>query len=257
MKPLSWYKALSDARERRESGFFFVEGRRAIEQIKSAAHHNIEEILVTEKLHREFQNYSCPVRVLTERQINSVCASKTPQGAAAVVRIPENSYNGVLPRLAGDRVLLLEGLQDPGNVGALIRTAAAFDYSGVVLSGESADPFSPKAVQASAGSVLSVWLRRTARYLDLAKELKKHGCTLVAADVHGEPLKSDFRLPERHALFLGSEGAGLSDDILVMADKKVRIPIDRNNAESLNVAASGAIMMFLGRERERTARPPR
>jgi RNA methyltransferase, TrmH family len=246
VKSLAWYKALSDARERRESGFFIVEGKRAIDQILSAALQSIEEILVTEQILPEFKKYSCAVRVLSERQFNSICVSKTPQGAAAVVRIPEKSYSNELPRQAGDRVLLLEGVQDPGNVGTLIRTAAAFDFSGVILNEACADPFSPKAMQASAGTIMSLWLRRSPCLLDIAEELKGSGFQLVAADVRGEPLKPGYRLPLPCVLMLGSEGAGLGEKLLALADKKFRIPMNGRKAESLNVAVAGAILMFLG-----------
>ena len=253
MKPIAWYKALSNAkaRERRESGFFIVEGKRAIDQIKSAAPRSIEEILVTEQILPEFNKYSCAVRVLPERQFDSICVSKTPQGAAAVVRIPEKSYGNELPRQTGDRVLLLEGLQDPGNVGTLIRTAAAFDFGGVVLSNECADPFSPKAVQASAGAIMSVWVRRTADYLTIAEELKSRGFNLVAADIRGEPLNPAYRLPLPCVLMLGSESAGLGQKLLALADKKIRIPMNGRMVESLNVAVAGAILMFLGSKYQR------
>jgi RNA methyltransferase, TrmH family len=246
VKPLSWYKDLADARKRREAGCFIVEGRRAVEQIKTSAPESIEELLVTEKLLDEFRIFSCPVRVLTERQFKSICTSKTPQGAAAVVRIPENSFSGELPQKTGDRLLLLEGVQDPGNVGALIRTAAAFDFNGIILNDECADAFSPKAVQASAGSILSVWVRRTARHYAAAEELKRKGCKLVAADVRGEPLTPGYGMPRHCAIMLGSEGKGLSDSLIALADRKIRIPMNGRKAESLNVAVSGAILMFIG-----------
>jgi len=246
VKPLAWYKSLSDARERRKSGFFIVEGKRAIDQIKSAAPQSIVDILVTEQILPEFINYSCTVHVITVRQFNAMATSKTPQGVAAVVRIPEKSYSNELPRQAGDRVLLLEGLQDPGNVGTLIRTASAFDYDGVIMSEACADPFSPKAVQASAGAVMSLWVRRTADYLAIAEELKRREFKLIAADVRGESLTPAYRLPEPSALMLGSEGAGLGEKILALADKKFRIPMNGRKAESLNVAVAGAILMFLG-----------
>jgi TrmH family RNA methyltransferase len=232
LKPLSWYKALADARKRREEGRFLVEGRRAIEQIKTAAPESIEELLVTDTLLDEYRKQSCQVRGLTERQFKTVCTSKTPQGAAAVVKTPEKSYSDELPSQTGNRILLLEGVQDPGNVGTLVRTAAAFDYSGVVLSESCADPFSPKAVQASAGSILSVWVRRTDRYLEM---------------VRGEPLTPAYRLPIPCALMLGSEGKGLSENLLALADKRIRIPMNDRKAESLNVAVAGAIMMYCAR----------
>jgi RNA methyltransferase, TrmH family len=250
VKPLAWYKALSTANagQRRESGFFIVEGRRAFEQIRSTAPRSIEEVLVTEQNLPEYRNCLCPVRALTERQFKTVSVSKTPQGIAAVVKIPEKSYSNELPAVTGDRLLLLEGIQDPGNVGTLIRTAAAFDFKGILLSDECADAFSPKAVQASAGSILSVWLRRTVGYLDLAKRLKIRGCKLIAADLLGEPLTQGYRLPVPCALMFGSEGTGLSNEFLALADEKLRIPMNNRNVDSLNVAVSGAIMMFCGRK---------
>jgi RNA methyltransferase, TrmH family len=243
LKPLSWYKNLSDARGRRESGRFLVEGRRAIEQIKIVAPESVEEILVTDKLSDEFKNYSCPVRVLTERQFKTVCTSKTPQGAAAVVKIPEKSYSDELPSQTGNRILLLEGVQDPGNVGTLVRTAAAFDFGGVVLSGSCADPFSPKAVQASAGAVMSVWVRRTACYIDCAEGLKRRGFLLIAADVRGDRMLKE-ETGSHYVIMLGNEGAGLSNKLLTLANRKVRIPMNNRNVESLNVAVSGALLMF-------------
>jgi TrmH family RNA methyltransferase len=245
LKPLAWYKNLSNGRTRRESGCFLVEGKRAVEQIRSVAPRSLEELLVTDKTPAECRNYSCAVRVLTDRQFKTICSSKTPQGIAAVVRTPENSYSNELPHNPGDRLLLLEGLQDPGNVGTLIRTAAAFDFSGVVLSAECADPFSPKAIQASAGSIMSVWIRRTNRYFGVAKELKKKGYKLIAADVKGETLTPGYSLPSPCVIMLGSEGKGLSDQLLVLAGKKIRIPMNDSKTESLNVAVSGAILMYL------------
>jgi len=251
LKPLTWYSGLSDPRIRREQGCFMVEGRRAIEQILGLAPKSVDEILVDEAVadSSALKKYSCPVRKLAERQFKSVCTSKTPQGIAAVVRIPEGSYESGLPKTAGERILLLEGVQDPGNVGALARTAAAFDYTGIVLSNECADPYSPKAVQASAGSVLAVWIRRTAGYRNLAQALKAKGYSLIATDTGGEPIVPGRPIPRRHVIMLGSEGNGLTEELLGMADKKVRIPINDKKAESLNVAVSGAIVMWAGMNR--------
>jgi TrmH family RNA methyltransferase len=246
LRPLFWYKYLSDARRRRESGFFLVEGKRAIDQINTAAPQGIDEILVTEKVFPEARSYSWPVRVVTDRQFKTICTSKTPQGIAAVVRIPENSYGDDLPKQTGDRLLLLEGVQDPGNVGTLIRTASAFDYGGVIMSEECADPFSPKVVQASVGSTMSVWIRRTDGYRGIAKKMQERGFKLIAADVEGGTLTARYSLPLRCVLMLGSEGAGLSDQLLALADEKIRIPINDQKAESLNVATAGALLMFLG-----------
>ena len=159
----------------------------------------------------------------------------------AVVRPPWEAYTDSLPRDPGKRLLLLEHIQDPGNVGTLIRTAAAFDFSGVILTEKSADPFSPKCVQATAGSILSVWLRRTGDYLEMVQVLKTLGYYLMAADLNGKEDVSALGKQDRLVLALGNEAGGLSEEVLAMSDYQLRLPTVREKVESLNVAALSLI----------------
>ncbi|MBN2036046.1 MAG: RNA methyltransferase [Chitinispirillaceae bacterium] len=248
LKPLSWYKGLAFPRGRRESGCFIVEGRRSIEQIAQCAASSLEELLISEETPSDPAGVAIPRRVLTAQQFRTVVSSTTPQGVAAVVRIPQQSYSFDLPPHPGKRVLLLEEVQDPGNVGTLIRTAAALGYDGMVLSGECADPFSPKAVQASAGSVMSLWIRRTTGYLELTGQLKDAGFICFASVCDASAAEAD-QLPFPHLIMLGSEGKGLSSGVRALADKTIAIPIDRSKAQSLNVAVAGAILMYCGLKR--------
>ena len=179
--------------------------------------------------------------------MKSISSNIVSQGITAVVQLPVDTYTDTLPQDAGPRVLLLEDIQDPGNVGTLIRTAAAFDYSGIVLTDKCADPFSPKCIQSTAGTVLSLWIRRTAAYLDLIDDLKERGFVLAAADLRGLQEPSILKEPNRLVLALGNEAAGLSDALLKKSDHRVRISIAGTKAESLNVAACGAICMYLSR----------
>ena len=156
-----------------------------------------------------------------------------------------DTYSDRLPDNTGAKILLLEDVQDPGNVGTLIRTAAAFDYSGVILTEKCADPLSPKCVQSTAGTVFSLWIRRTARYLELAEELKHSGYSLVAADLGGVEDTSVLQRRNKLLLALGNEASGLSDSVLNASDYRLRVPTIRGKAESLNVAACGAICMYL------------
>jgi TrmH family RNA methyltransferase len=215
-----------------------------VDQIVQRSPDNIRELLVTGEAAPPGLP-GVPVRRLSGSQFYSIVASNTPQGVAAVVSIPDHVWEPILPKQPGARLLLLEHLQDPGNVGTIIRTAAAFGYQGVVLSDRCTDPFSPKVVQASAGTLLSLWIRRTPQYLELAKELKAGGCSIIAADLRGTPLPT-CPIAAPHLLMLGNEGAGLSEKLLDLADTTVCIPIDKHNAESLNVAVSGAILMYCG-----------
>ena len=242
LKPLKWYKSLATGKGRREAGAFLVEGEKAIRQVISSHPEAIIEIITVDEPTPDSCNH--PVRLLNESQLRAICSTRTPQGILAVVRLPLDTYSHRLPENPGAKVLLLEDIQDPGNVGTLIRTAAAFDFSGVILTEKCADPFSPKTVQSTAGAVLSVWLRRTAHYLELIEALRKSGYPLVATELNGKEDHSVLQ-QEKLLLALGNEASGLSEAILTKADYRLRIPTMREKAESLNVAACGAICMYL------------
>ncbi len=243
IKPLKWYKKLRTGKGRKETGMFLVEGPRAVNQVLKCHPERIHEILIDEKAVIR-RAKKVPVREITSRQLASLVSSRTSQGILAVVTLPPQSDSTELPEDCGTKILLLESVQDPGNVGTLIRTAAAFNFSGVILSDTCADPFAPKAVRASAGSLLAVWIRRTINYLSLAASLKRKGFTVVAADTHGK--EAVDRLSEKRLVFLlGSEGKGLSPAARELADRVVTIPYNAEEVESLNVAAAGAIGMFV------------
>ena len=191
-----------------------------------------------------------PIREVTESQFKSISQTATPQGVLAVVRSPDGIRSAALPTDPGPRVLLLEDIQDPGNTGTLIRTAAALGFSGAILSDKCADPLSPRAVQAAAGAVLSIWIRRTGGYLGMVNELKRRAYRVIAADLGGEEDEDALGGQEGLVLALGNEASGLSATVLALADRRLKLPTARGKAESLNVAACGAILMYLA------TRPP-
>ena len=240
-KPIKWYVKLATRKGRQEAGAFLVEGSRAIGQIIASRPEAIIEVLTTDEVtpHPDY-----PHRQITERQLRSIATTQTPQGIIAVVRLPE-IYDDRLPENPGDRILLLEDVQDPGNVGTIIRTAAAFDFSGIIMTENGADPFSPKCVQASAGTTLSLWLRRTSRYRELTQALRQDGRPLIATDLTGDAKPDILRHHKRFILALGNEAAGLTTALCAAADYRLRLPTAARKAQSLNVAAAAAICMYL------------
>lgn len=243
LKPLSWYKNLSTRKGRLEAGAFTVEGERAVSQVMEVSPEAIREILSVDNPPGKYRRYES--RFLTESQFKTISSLTTPQGIMAVVKSPPEVYTNLLPPEPGSRILLLEDIQDPGNAGTLIRTAAAFGYSGVIMTENCADPLSPRCVQSSAGSVLSLWIRRTNGYMGLVDELAKGGFSLAAAVLDGSEDTSILNQSEKLLLALGNEAAGLSPELVTRADYRLRLPVDRRKAESLNVAACGAICMYL------------
>jgi len=247
LKPFKWYRRLATKKGRLETGAFIVEGTKSINQIISNHPDEIIEILTIEEPLPVYSNYV--VRLVTESQFRYICQTKTPQGVMAVVRIPVDIWSDCLPDDIGNKILLLEDIQDPGNVGTLIRTAAAFNYSGAIMSENCADPLSPKCVQATVGTVLSIWLRRTTNYLELISALRKGGYTIAATDLNGMEEPALLSRQSKLLLALGNEAAGLSTAMLNVADFRLRIPTVQEKAESLNVAACGAICMYLSSQK--------
>ena len=133
-KVTAW-KALKDRKGRRESGCFLVEGRKMVEEALASAF-DVETVLVQEGMELP-DGLTMPVYELPEHVLAAVCDTKTPQGIAAVVRMKEQSA-------LGKHIVVLDGVQDPGNVGTIIRTADAAGLDGVLLSNQCADVFSPK-----------------------------------------------------------------------------------------------------------------
>jgi len=247
LKPFKWYRKLATKKGRLEAGAFIVEGTRSIKQIISNHPDEIIEILTIEEPPPVYSNYV--VRLVTESQVRYICQTKTPQGVMAAVRIPVDIWSDCLPDDLGNKILLLEDVQDPGNVGTLIRTAAAFNFSGAIMSENCADPLSPKCVQATVGTVLSIWLRRTTNYLELISALRKDGYTIAATDLNGMEEPALLSRQSKLLLALGNEAAGLSIAMLNVADYRLRIPTIQKKAESLNVAACGAICMYLSSQK--------
>ncbi len=178
---------------------------------------------------------------------NRASTQKTAQGVIALVVPP---VTGLLPWLAAleergtYRLLVLEDIQDPGNVGTLIRTADAFAFDGLLLSGASASIWNQKTVAASMGSLFHLPVFESAgRGARALETLKEAGFTLLGSGLEGDSLAEGLDLGKRTALILGNEGSGLSAETLDLVDRVIRIPM-RGRAESLNVAAAGAIFLW-------------
>jgi TrmH family RNA methyltransferase len=140
-------------------------------------------------------------------------------------------------------VIAALGVQDPGNVGALVRSADAAGATGVLLDGGAADPWSWKALRASMGSLLRLPVLRDAGAVERLRAWQREGLRLVAADPNGGTSMYELDLRPPLALVLGGEGGGLAADVLALADARVRIPM-RARVESLNVAVAGSLLVY-------------
>lgn len=169
----------------------------------------------------------------------SISPAKTPQGALFLARMP---YLAPPERLKGDRFLVLDGLQDPGNVGAIWRTADALGADGLILVNSCADPFSPKTVRATMGACFRLPVYETEADA-LPGLLERSGLPLYAAALREDSVDVKTAQLSRCAVVIGSEGRGVSPELLRLSEKTVKIPM-RERCESLNAAVAAAIVLW-------------
>lgn len=232
-KVTAW-KALKDRKGRRESGCFLVEGRKMVEEALASAF-DVETVLVQEGMELP-DGLTMPVYELPAHVLAAVCDTKTPQGIAAVVRMKEQSA-------LGKHIVVLDGVQDPGNVGTIIRTADAAGLDGVLLSNQCADVFSPKVLRATMGSIFRMNLRTTDDLPGELTKLREKGYSILSSQLDGTPFYEREKVAEQFALVIGNEGNGVSEQVQQTATHRVRLPM-RGGAESLNAAIAAAIMMY-------------
>lgn len=186
--------------------------------------------------------------------LGQVLDTVTPQPVVALVSWPVVD-RPVLAESGPSLVAVLAGVSDPGNVGTVVRTAAAAGASGVMLTEGSADPFGPKAVRASAGAVLRLPIAESSREAALPT-LAEVGVRLVVADAHGSVALDDADLTGDVAVVLGNETHGIPAGLAELPAVRVSIPMARGT-ESLNVAAAGAVILFEAARQRRMGGSPR
>lgn len=147
-----------------------------------------------------------------------------------------------LDALDGDLVVALEGVRDPGNFGTIMRTADSVGAGGVVLVGETCDPFSVEAVRATMGSIFAVKLAH-ASFDELTMFAKARGAALIGASLNGAHLGADHVLPERLVLLMGNEQSGLCTEHEEACDLLVKLPM-RGRADSLNLGVATGVMLY-------------
>jgi len=191
--------------------------------------------------------------VLPDKLFASVVPSEAPQGVAALARWKDFSLEEVLPKSQAGPVLVVAGVQDPGNLGTILRSAEAFGAGGAVLGEGTVSPFNPKVVRASAGSVFRFPLAR-AKLSEAVERLKAHGLRLIATASHkGTPL-DQAKLSGPIAIFIGGEGAGVPRDLIKAMNEVVAIP-QAPQVDSLNVGVAASIVLYeLARQKASTTK---
>ena len=238
---------LSERKHRQSSGKFFFEGRKLFhEALENGV--ELEAVLMTERIFNKYKEKNYPFRhiCVTEEVYSKISAEKSPEGIFCVAKTLDKlqNLNIIYSSHLNESILILDGLRDPGNVGTVLRTAAAFGYDTVILSADCADVYNSKTVRASMGAVFR---QKTVTVSDLpgtVKELINCGKQVYCATLSDDSFDlRDIAITKDHCFVIGNEGNGIRKEVVSAASGSVIIPM-QPGAESLNASAAATVLMW-------------
>ncbi len=228
---------------RAEQRLFLAEGWKSLEAALNVPG-CVVEVFVTQAALEQHEGllHGLTVHLVDERAMGSLADSVTPQGIVALCRFVDRPLASLLDRSTGC-VVVCADVRDPGNAGTIIRTADAFGVAGVVLAGNSVDPYNPKTVRATVGSLWHVPIVVEPDPVRALSELRAAGYRILATDGNGEVEIQEAGLTDSHAWLFGNEAWGLPAELAALADARVRIPM-AGRAESLNLSTAAAVALW-------------
>jgi RNA methyltransferase, TrmH family len=241
-------RRLHQAKERQQEQAFLIEGTHLLQEAFTI-HHPLQLVCATEAWQEQHQDLwqksidqAQRIELVSDKVLAAMATTVHPDGVIAVAERTAISQ----PSLNGRLVLALDRLQDPGNLGTAIRTAAAAGAEGIWTSADSVDLDHPKVLRASAGQWFRLPMAKTDNLLDLAKSYQSHGAQVIATGMTAnlDYWQVDFTQPT--LILLGNEGQGLSSELMAAADRVVKIPM-QPTVESLNVSITAALILYEAR----------
>lgn len=231
---------LKKSGERKRRGLFVIEGIRMFAEIPKD---RIEKVYASESFVMNNNDILTNVEyeVVSDKVYSQMSDTKTPQGIMAVVRMLEYDISDIIK---GDKpvVVILENIQDPGNLGTIIRTSEGAGVTGIIMSANTVDIYNPKVIRSTMGALFRMPFIYVPDIVDTSKRLKERGITLLAGHLNGTNYyKENLNLPL--GVMIGNEGNGLTDELSAVADKLIKIPME-GKLESLNAAVSTAVILY-------------
>ncbi len=232
---------ISKHKERSRTGLFTAEG---VKLFKEAPRSLIQNVFVSNSFAASNPDILSDVKyeIVEDGLFERICDTKTPQGILTVLKQPEYTCEDIL-NSPSPFIMVLEDVQDPGNVGTIIRTAEGAGVTGIILSNGCADIFSPKTIRSTMGSVFRVPFIYEATLKDAVRALSSAGITVYGAHLDG---RCDYASPDYTdgtAFLIGNESRGLSSELAKCCDILISIPME-GHLESLNASVASAILMY-------------
>ena len=231
---------------------FVVEG---VKMCMEAPNDRIHQVFVSESFYadtdnREALTHKSPefvdgekLFVVKDSVFDSMCDTKTPQGILTVVAMKKTSFEELFNEDIKPFIMILESIQDPGNLGTIIRTAEGAGVTGIIVNDKTVDLYNPKTIRSTMGSLYRVKVYESNDLPDTVRKLKERGVKTYAAHLKGESFYYEKSYKDATAFMIGNEGNGLTDEIASLADTYIKIPME-GRVESLNAGVAASILMY-------------
>ncbi len=238
-------KYYESSKHRQNDNVYVIEGKKLLREADKT---DIKEIYVSEAFSTaEVESlkgfYDIPIYVLKNEVFKKTVRTETPQGVAAVINKKTYDRERFFDTKNTKRIIICEHVQDPGNMGTIIRTAMAAGFDALIADKGCVDVYNPKCVSASMSGIYRLPILCVSDLLSAIEELKDKGFSCIAAAVNARHSYNCFTYKENTAIIVGNEGNGLSEDVINSCDDTVFIPM-RNEMDSLNVAVAAGILMY-------------
>jgi len=229
------WRKLHKRKGREMSGHFMVEGFHLVEEA-CQSNWNVIEIILQENIELPSFCQKHPYSYVSEKVFAHISQTKSPQGIAAIVKMRQTESK------SSSRVLLVDAIQDPGNLGTIIRTADAAGFHSIILGNGTVDVYNDKVIRSTQGSLFHVAISQ-GNLNNIIPNLQQDGFTVWASALEDAKIYNQVERQGKTALIVGNEGSGIDNSLIKKADIIVKIPI-HGQAESLNVSIAAGILMY-------------
>lgn len=236
------------AKERNHQGLFVVEG---VKMFKEAPSDRIRKVYISQKAQEELYRLyeeklsGLPCEIVADEVFAKMSDTRTPQGILCLVEQYHYYMEDILSLKNKEHLLLiiLEDIQDPGNLGTIVRTGEGAGVDGIIMSSRTADIYNPKVIRSTMGSIYRVPFVYTQDLKETIKTLQDQKVSVFAAHLGGSKFYDEFDYRTHTAFLIGNEGNGLKEDTARCADNYLKIPME-GSVESLNAAVASSILMY-------------
>jgi TrmH family RNA methyltransferase len=233
-------KKLNNKKDRYESGLFFVEGRNNVSEVLKSKF-SIRYIIISENYNNNIDFDLNRIIKVPDNLFKKISDTVTPQNIMAIVRIPRYELNTIIDK--NSVYIIADEVQNPGNLGTIIRTADAFKVRAVFTINNSVDIYNPKVIRSAMGSIFHIPVVNIDDVDELMNRLKKSCIKIYSTDLKADQYIFDFKISNNAAFIFGNEAKGVNPMLNRYIDGKFKIPMT-GNAESLNVSITASICLY-------------